>query len=86
MDDGRYGNFMDSDDNDDDDIVQSRKRRRFDIDGEELGVSNLISDERSNQSDARLSTPRDGRPTDQWDCSASLLLEARSCIQWEDGW
>ena len=42
-------------DDDDDDIVQSRKRRRFDSEGEEPGVSDLISDEHSNQSDARLS-------------------------------
>ena len=63
MDDGRHGNFMDGeaaevDDNDDDDIVQSRKRRRFDSEGEDPGVSDLIiGDEHSNQSDARLSTP-----------------------------
>ena len=62
MDDGLHGNFMDDeaaevDDNDDDDIVQSQKRRRFDSEGEDPGVSNIISDEHSNQSDDRLSTP-----------------------------
>ena len=71
MDDGRHGNFMDDeaaevDDNDDDDIVQSRKRRRFDSEGDDPGVSDLISDEQSNQSDARLSTPLvDDQPTNE---------------------
>ena len=61
MDDGRHGNFMDDEaaevDDDDDNIIQSRKRRRFDSEGDDPGVSDLISDEHSNQSDARLSTP-----------------------------
>ena len=54
-------------DDDDDDIVQSRKRRRFDSEGEEPGVSDLISDEHSNQSDARLSTTplADDQPTNE---------------------
>ena len=71
MDNGHHGNFMDDeaaevDDNDDGDIVQSRKRRRFDSEGEDPGVSDLISDEHSNQSDARLSTPlADDQPTSE---------------------
>lgn len=71
MDDGRHDNFMDDeaaevDDNDDGDIIQSRKRRRFDSEGEDPGVSDLINDEHSNQSDARLSTPlADDQPTNE---------------------
>ena len=49
MDDGCHGNFMDDEaakvDDDDDDIIQSRKRQRFDSEGEDPGVSVIISDE-----------------------------------------
>ena len=66
MDDGRHGyqddEAVDAGD-DDDDIVQSRKRRRFDSDEDEPAISDLIGDEQSNQSDARLSTPVDDQLT-----------------------
>ena len=52
-------------DDNDDDIIQSRKRRRFDSEGETPCVSDLISDEHSNQSDARLSTPVDNQPSNE---------------------
>ena len=68
MDDGRHDNFMDDEakvDDDDDDIIQSRKRRRFDSEGEDPGISNLISDEHSNQSDVRLATPVDDQLTNE---------------------
>ena len=47
MDNGRHGNYIDAeaaevDDNDDDDIVQSRKRRRFDSEGDDPGVSRAM--------------------------------------------
>ena len=52
-------------DDNDDDIIQSRKRRRFDSEGETPGISDLIGDEHSNQSDARLSTSVDNQPSNE---------------------
>ena len=68
MDDGHHGNQLEEGadvDDDDNEIVQSRKRRRFDSDGDDPGISDLIGDEHSNQSDARTPTPVDDQLTNE---------------------
>ena len=60
MDDGHHGNEVENQaDIEDDEIVQSRKRRRFDSEGDDPGATDLISDEHSNLSDGRMATPID---------------------------
>ena len=68
MDDGHHGNKADEAadaDDDGDNIVQSRKRRRFDSDEDDPAISDIIDDEHSNQSDARLATPVDDQLTNE---------------------
>ena len=66
MDDGHHGNKVDeAADDDGDNIVQSRKRRRFDSDEDGPAISDIIDDEHSNQSDARLATPMDDQLTNE---------------------
>ena len=68
MDDGHHGNQIEEGadvDDDDNDIVQARKRRRFDSDGDDPGISDFINDDQSNQSDTRVTTPVDDQLTNE---------------------
>ena len=65
---GYHGNQLEEGadvDGDDNEIIQSRKRRRFDSDEDDPGISDLISDEHGNQSDARTTTPVDDQLTNE---------------------
>lgn len=68
MDEDLYGDRAEGNmtvEDDDNEIVQSRKRPRFDSDGDDPGTSDLISDELSNQSDPRVATPLDNQLTNE---------------------